>query len=340
MQAHRAQLSRRINVRRSLATAMTVAVLAYSVIAVVVRARPLSNLLGLVVAVGSPYVPLAALVALALAIRCRRVLLAVVAASVVIATLAVQFSWYYLSNPVDVGQHIDIRVLSSNLRKGQADASVFVALAKQGADVVTVSELTPAAVRAFAHAGMDDTFPYSVLIPEKGAAGFGLWSRFPVTEVRLPKHRNTGIAAARLDVPGVRFDPLIASIHIMSPVASDQNSFAAWQFGIDGTKQELTDFASDTDPGAVIVAGDFNSTPDMRQFRDLATNGYRDAVDQTGAGFTPTFPSNEWFPPLITIDHVLTRNAAAASIKTVEMPGSDHRSLLATVRIPLDPTTP
>jgi endonuclease/exonuclease/phosphatase (EEP) superfamily protein YafD len=59
---------------------------------------------------------------------------------------------------------------------------------------------------------------------------------------------------------------------------------------------------------------------------------------QTGAGFAPTFPANEWFPPLITIDHVLTRNAAATAIKTVTLPGSDHRSLLTTIEVPLDPT--
>ncbi|MGB1226237.1 MAG: endonuclease/exonuclease/phosphatase family protein, partial [Mycobacterium sp.] len=88
-------------------------------------------------------------------------------------------------------------------------------------------------------------------------------------------------------------------------------------------------------PGAVIVAGDFNSTPDMRQFRDLLTDGYRDAVDQIGAGWGPTFPSRPLFPPLITIDHVITRNAAVSSIHTVEVRGSDHRALLASVSLPL-----
>jgi endonuclease/exonuclease/phosphatase (EEP) superfamily protein YafD len=76
----------------------------------------------------------------------------------------------------------------------------------------------------------------------------------------------------------------------------------------------------------------------MRQFRDLLTNGYRDAVEQTGAGFAPTFPSNRWYPPVITIDHILTRNASASPVGTIEVPGSDHRALLATVRVPLDPT--
>ena len=165
-----------------------------------------------------------------------------------------------------------------------------------------------------------------------GGGGMGRLARIPAG------HGPTGIAAARLRVPGVRFDPLVASVHITSPVAREAQSFGAWQSGIAATKAELDDFADVAGPAAVIVAGDFNSTPDMRQFRDLLTNGYRDSVEQTGAGFTPTFPSRTWHPPLITIDHVLTRQAAASSIRTVYVRDSDHRALLATVDVPLDPT--
>lgn len=52
----------------------------------------------------------------------------------------------------------------------------------------------------------------------------------------------------------------------------------------------------------------------MQQFRDLLTDGYHDAVEQTGSGFAPTYPSDTWFPPVITIDHALTRNAVASSM--------------------------
>ncbi len=78
----------------------------------------------------------------------------------------------------------------------------------------------------------------------------------------------------------------------------------------------------------------------MKQFRDLLTTGYRDAVNQTGAGFMPTYSPHPWIPPVIAIDHVLTRNSAVQSIHSVDVPGSDHRALLATVAIPLDPTEP
>jgi hypothetical protein len=55
-------------------------------------------------------------------------------------------------------------------------------------------------------------------------------------------------------------------------------------------------------------------------------------------GSTPWFPSQAWFPPLIAIDHVLPRHAVASSIRTIDVRGSHHRSLLATVDVPLDPT--
>jgi endonuclease/exonuclease/phosphatase (EEP) superfamily protein YafD len=325
---------------RVLLAAAVVAAIVFSVVTLVVRTLPLTNLVALVIAVGSPYVPLVALSGLFSAVRFRRRILSIAALTVVVATVVVQMPWYYSRRPADVGFYADIRVLSSNLRNGQSDASAFVAMARESADVITVSELTPEAVLRFSKSGIDDTFPFSVLIPAQGAGGIGLWSRFPVTEVILPKHQNTGIAAARVQVPGLRLGTLVASVHIMSPVASETDSFDGWRLGITATHAQLDDFAAAAGPGAVIVAGDFNSTPDMRQFRDLLTNGYRDSVDQTGAGFAPTFPSNEWFPPVITIDHVLTRNAAAAAIKTVTLPGSDHRSLLAAIHVPLDPAAP
>ncbi len=88
-------------------------------------------------------------------------------------------------------------------------------------------------------------------------------------------------------------------------------------------------------PGeTALIGGDFNATLDTVQFRRILAQGFSDAADQAGAGFTPTWPADRWFPPLITIDHVLTRDAVARSVDSVEIPGSDHRALVAVVRIP------
>ena len=323
---------------RIFTTAVAVALLVFACGAFIIRTRPLTNLASLVIAVGAPYIPLAALTGLALAVLSRRVVLALLGVAVLTATPAVQVSWYYIPHPVATGPHVEVRVLSSNLRKGQADPARFVALANSGADVITVSELTPEAVQRFSAAGLDETFPHSLLRPGPQAEGIGLWSRFPLSPVAAPKGRDISVVAARLDVPGVRSDTILASMHIISPVASDTDAFTQWRSGIAAAKEGLKEFAAQAGTGAVIVGGDFNSTPDMRQFRDLLTNGYRDAVKQTSPGFTPTFPANKRFPPIITIDHVLTRNAAASSIQTVTIPGSDHRALLTTVQVPVDPT--
>ncbi|MCK0173782.1 endonuclease/exonuclease/phosphatase family protein [Mycolicibacterium sp. F2034L] len=312
--------------------------LAICVIALVARTFPLPNIAALPLAIGAAYVPAAAFLGLMAATSYRRPLLSAAAALVLLAGVTVQGPWYYGGEAGSDGQHTALRVLSSNLRKGQADPATIVRLAQSNADVITFSELTPEMVQRLQGAGLDDTFPHSLLEPEPGAGGIGLWSRHPVTSLTFRSVPNTSMVAAQIQTPDVRFSPIITSVHVMSPLAADTNTFEQWRSGIAATKARLDDFADLAGPGAVIVGGDFNSTPDMRQFRDLLTNGYRDAVEQTGSGFSPTFPVHDWIPPLITIDHILTHNAAASSIKTVTIPGSDHRALLATIKVPLDPT--
>lgn len=264
---------------RVLLTALAVAALAFAVATLVVRAWPVSNVFALVAAVGSPYAPFVALTGLALAALSRRILLSIIAVLVVTATSVFLVPRYYFGRPAEVSQYADIRVLSSNLRKGRADASSFVTLARESADVITAAELTPEEVERFSQAGIGEVFPYSVLIPAPAGWGIGLWSRFPLTTVTPGKHpRNMAITAARLRVPGVRLDPLVASVHVTSPVANETNTVDDWRSGIAATEAVLDGFAEAAGPAAVIIAGDFNSTPDMRQFRDLLTNGYRDAV--------------------------------------------------------------
>lgn len=322
---------------RVTATAVSALLLAFSAVALVFRAQPVTSIPRLVLSVGATFVPLIAVVGLALAVASRRIVLSVIGVFLVTATVAIQVSWYYFGRPSDVGRSAEIRVFASNLRYGRADPAQFVALARDNADVVAVAELTPEAVERFTQQGIGEAFPYSVLQPGPGAGGIGFWSRYPIDPLSAPRHRNVSMPAARVEFPGLRHEPIIASVHVMSPVAGDENTVEDWNYGMSGAKAQLDNFAREAGPGAVIVSGDYNSTPDMRQFRDLLTDGYRDAVDQTGAGYAPTFKADSWLPPVITIDHVLTRNAAASSIKTVKIKGTDHRALLATVRIPLDP---
>ena len=272
-----------------------------------------------------------------MALLSRRFILSLIGVFLLTATVAIQLSWYYVGHPTKIDRYAELRVLSSNLRYGRVEPQSFVELAKQSADIVTASELTKEAVDGFAQAGIAEVFPYAMLDPRPGASGIGMWSRHPLKPLSAPRHRFAGMPAARVEIPGLEFKPVVASVHIVSPVSGDENTIAEWRNGMAGAKAQLDNFAREAGPASVVVGGDYNSTPDMRQYRDLLTNGYNDAVQQTGSGFAPTFKSDSWLPPVITIDHILTRNAAASSIKTVMVNGSDHRALLATIRLPLDP---
>ncbi|WP_234935488.1 endonuclease/exonuclease/phosphatase family protein [Mycolicibacterium austroafricanum] len=317
---------------RTFSIVLVTVALAIAAATLVIRALPLPNNLALVIAVGSPYVVLVALLGLVIAALNRLIALSLIAVLVTAASVAAQVHWYHGARSGGVvGEHVDVRVLSSNLRYGRAEPGEFVKLARNSADVVTVSELTAEAVQRFYGAGMGDEFPNSMLFPASNAGGNGIWSRYPLTPISPTRFWNTGMVAARVQIPGVLIEPAVASVHITSPMGS----FESWRNGVTATTSRLAGLADAVGDGAVIAAGDFNSTPDMRQFRDLIANGYRDAVRSTGVGFMPTFPSDTALPPVIAIDHVLARRANVTSVHSVDVRGSDHRALLATVEVPI-----
>lgn len=238
------------------------------------------------------------------------------------------------------GRHAaELRVISANLRMGGADPDSFVEMARSRADVITVSELTRTAVTELDRAGLKREFPYSILIPKAGAAGIGMWSRYPLTNLIPQGFRHTTVVMGRVQLPGVSAPPIVASIHLINPLAYSGTSFTAWNDGIAALKVALRRLGQAAAGGSVFVAGDFNATPDMYQFRQLLAEGYRDAAEQVGVGFVPTFPNSRWLPAVVSIDHILVRQAAVTSMRTDVVNGSDHLSLTASFTIP-EPAQP
>jgi endonuclease/exonuclease/phosphatase (EEP) superfamily protein YafD len=266
-------------------------------------------------------------------ILARRWFLTTAAVGLTVATLAVQLPLFIGSGdarPSDVG----LRVISANLRLGQADPASLVRSARAQADVVAFQELTPTAVKRLSAAGLDATFPYRWVDARNGAEGVGVWSRFPLdATMRIPGYAHAAVSA-EIRVPGVSPNPTVVVVHLPGP----------WPFPIDDWSRDfdrlpatLAEVAEQTGRGCVIVPADLNSTMDMHPFRGLLRDGYRDAAEQAGAGFDPTFPGDLRVPPLVAIDHILTRNCTATSLHTIKIPNSDHRGVVATVMIPRPP---
>lgn len=89
-------------------------------------------------------------------------------------------------------------------------------------------------------------------------------------------------------------------------------------------------------PTPAVVAGDFNATLDHSVLR-TAMAGCGDAAAQRGDGLIPTWGPTDLLRHTIgpQIDHVLaTDGITASAFQVLDIPGSDHRAIMATLRVP------
>jgi endonuclease/exonuclease/phosphatase (EEP) superfamily protein YafD len=179
-------------------------------------------------------------------------------------------------------------------------------------------------------AGIDKLFPYQALDARDGAEGVGIWSRYPlVKSLRIDGHQ-LAMLSARIRVGQAHVDPTILVALLPGPWPQPIDDWVRDLRRLPGT---FADVSIRSENGCVIVAGDFSNTLDMKPFRQLLADGYRDAVEQAGAGYLPTYPANSHVPPFMAIDHVLTSRCSARSADTVGLPGSDHRGLATTIDV-------
>ncbi|WP_158579898.1 endonuclease/exonuclease/phosphatase family protein [Geodermatophilus marinus] len=227
-----------------------------------------------------------------------------------------------------------LTVLTANVKLGQAGAAgVVAAVERSGADVVLLQELTPALRRQLADAGLDAVLPHSVVEPWPGAEGIGLWSRYRLADETRHDELTFPAVSARLVLDDEQPGPVVLTLHAAGP----------WPQAADDWVRDLAKLPALLDRVAreadvlgspVLIGGDLNATWGNAQFRGLLQDGYRDAAEVLGAPWTTTFPAVPRAPALIGIDHVLVRGAGPRELRTVGIPGSDHRGVVATVVLP------
>lgn len=313
---------------RGVVTLLWLAAAAAVLVGLIARYLPISSHVVLIAASASPYLMLGAPAALALLLIARRWVLSAVAACLTAALVVVQ-SPLYVGGESTTGSAVSIRVLTANLGMGKADPEVLTATARQSADVLVVQELTAEAASGLSAAGLDAVFPHRVLDPRPLAAGIGIWSRYPLSESVAIDGYSLPMLKARVQIHGVAVDPTVVAVHIAAPWPQPIDG---WQRDMDRYPDLLRSLAAE--PGALIVAGDFNATMDMQPFRRLLQAGYRDAVERAGAGLARTYPNRAGRPAVLGIDHILLQDATAIAAHTVDLSGSDHRGLLATIALP------
>jgi endonuclease/exonuclease/phosphatase (EEP) superfamily protein YafD len=114
----------------------------------------------------------------------------------------------------------------------------------------------------------------------------------------------------------------VVATHTQSPKPGDT---AAWRRDV----AALSRWCTGERP--TVVAGDLNATLDHAELRE-AIAGCTDTASDVGAGLSGTWPSA--LPRLFgaQIDHVLVAGGPRPrAAEVVDVPGSDHRGLLARV---------
>jgi endonuclease/exonuclease/phosphatase (EEP) superfamily protein YafD len=247
-------------------------------------------------------------------------------AAVLTAVLLVTQVPLYLGTSVPSGATNGLTVMTANIFKGNGDIDdIADAVDRLGVDLLAVQELTFDAEDRL-DAALGAMLPYSATRPGAESSGNGLWSRFPLEPLPPPPGFEHPPVAATIDVEGRPI--FVAGVHPQSPYPDDT---ARWSADLD----ELAEWLDEVD-GPAVVAGDFNATFDHPQFRDVLASGFRDAAEQAGAGFLPTFPANRRrVPLLITIDHVLVNGGIVATeVRRVHFGHTDHAALVTILAVP------
>lgn len=220
-------------------------------------------------------------------------------------------------------------VATANVRFGYGDAATLTRIVReQHVDVLALQENTADTTMAIQAAGLRTLLPYGVDNAQPGARGLSVYSRSPITAtapaVPAPGTADTRSIGGIIALAGGQ-QLQLRSVH--PPPAVNQRSLRCWKHCTRGyptpTSAAIT----------TILAGDFNATLDHHPLRLLLDRGYRDAAEQAGAGWRPTWSNGAWAQ--LTLDHVLVPPGfAVRSVRTHDLPGSDHDVVVTTLRLP------
>lgn len=195
-------------------------------------------------------------------------------------------------------------------------------LIKTQADLIALEELTPTALPAFA-AAMAPDYPHHAT---KGTVG--LWSKYPLSDVRLVDIRPEGIEEGwnrglRATARTTHGDVAVFVAHLPSVRLGLRNGFSsAWR---DESAVLLGEAIAAERLDKVILLGDLNSTVDDRGLAPVSSQ-----MSAAGSGFAFSWPATL---PMARIDQIMTRSATVTDVWSLPATGSDHLPIAAHIRL-------
>ncbi|MFE4195236.1 endonuclease/exonuclease/phosphatase family protein [Paenarthrobacter sp. NPDC056912] len=293
----------------------------------------------------TPWLVIPAALAFLLALLGRRLWVVITTA----ALLAVQLLWLF---PLDSGQAealpagtgvVSLKVMSLNSEYGEADAATIVRLVREnGVQLLAIQEHTQGLEDRLQSEGLAKELPHRISEPNDDASGGAVYSVFPLEAEGILPDTPFHMATTRVLIndssaeSNAKATLMLTNVHALPPV--DER--------IDQWRSDLQKIARQAArPGNHLLMGDYNSTYDHSEFRELldsalAGSGQEgkklvDVGTASGGRLSPTWPMEG--PPLpgIVIDHMVTTPRISGNDYSVhQVPGSDHAAIMARLSIP------
>jgi endonuclease/exonuclease/phosphatase family metal-dependent hydrolase len=235
------------------------------------------------------------------------------------------------------GPAAELKVMTLNAWKGQADAAQVVRLVREnGVGLLAVQELDPALEERLDAEGLGALLPHRISRSRDGAGGGAVYSSRPI----VPLDSVDGSAfhmptvQLELDAGGRPVTLAVTNVHTKAPVWGRAGQW----------RSELAALGSlAARPGNMLLLGDFNATLDHAEFRQMLQGQDRtlpggplvDAGAAALARLVPTWPMAG--PPLpgVVIDHIVTGPQVHSSgYAVLPVAGTDHAAVLATLSVP------
>jgi endonuclease/exonuclease/phosphatase (EEP) superfamily protein YafD len=271
---------------------------------------------------GAPYLMLVAIIGPVVALVLRRWLLLLASALVVVACAYTQLPLYVADKGPVTKARVDVMTQNADIGRASA-ADIVRAVRSHDVDQLVITELTPVLRDRLRVAGLDRELPFAALRPMPGAAGTGIWSRTRLSGTRFVDgfscaYVTTWIALDEVD-ESTRVQ--LVGLHLIGPTW-DAHAWRRDAERLPGTLRKQVNSRP------TIVVGDFNATPDSPWLRAALDAGLTNAADSAGAGLVRTYPA---VFPLLAIDHVLTSGLVAQSVVRLNVAGTDHLGIVATL---------
>lgn len=219
------------------------------------------------------------------------------------------------------------RILTSNVQFGGATEALVKTVRRERPQLVAVQECDARCAKALRSGPLREAYPYRIIAGADAthtATGSALLSVYPLRSERTVR--------GQMEMPGAVADVAGRSVRVqvVHPMPPTRESLGVWRSELD----KLRTYAAGRGDTPTIMAGDFNSSQDHAAFRRILDTGMHDAARLTGQSRTPSWPADTSPTLGAQIDHVLLSDPlTAVETHFLDFPGTDHRALLADVRL-------